>query len=134
MDFSHYLYGYATDGYRSPLWLCAAYNGSPALVHARSGYKIFGIQDRQLVVIPGIHYFDVHRLNPELVSALERQIDPSSMKFVGTEGANDPVSEPSSKEEEDSTDVESDPDDPTVAWCAVVHNGQLHAELVLVGH
>ena len=59
-----YLYRYATDGYRSPLWLCAAYNGSPALVHARSGYKIFfhaGIQDRQLVVIPGIHYFDAHR-------------------------------------------------------------------------
>ena len=88
-----YLYGYATDGHRSPLWLCAAYNGSPALVHARSGYKIFfhaGIQDRQLVVIPGIHYFDAHRLNSELVSALERQIDPRSMKFVGTEGANDP--------------------------------------------
>ena len=32
-----YLYGYATDGYRSPLWLCAAFDGSPTLVHARSG-------------------------------------------------------------------------------------------------
>ena len=115
-----YLYGYATDGYRSPLWLCAAYNGSPALVHARSGHKIFfhsGIQDRQLVVIPGIHYFDAHRLAPELVSSLDLPIDRRSMKLVGTEGENDPVSEPSSEEEEDSTDAESDPDDPTVAWC-----------------
>ena len=52
-----YFYGYA-DGYRSPLWLCAAYNGSPALVHRHRGHKVFfhvGIQDRQLVVIPGIH-------------------------------------------------------------------------------
>ena len=115
-----YLYGYATDGYRSPLWLCAAYNGSPALVHARSGHKIFfhsGIQDRQLVVIPGIYYFDAHRLNPELASSLDLPIDRRSMKFVGTEGENDPVSEPSSEEEEDSTDAESDPGDPTVAWC-----------------
>ena len=28
-----YLYGYAGDGYRSPLWLCASHNGSPVLVH-----------------------------------------------------------------------------------------------------
>ena len=42
-----YLYGYAADGYRSPLWLCAAYNGSPALVHRHRGHKVFfhaGIQ------------------------------------------------------------------------------------------
>ena len=32
-----YLYGYAADGYRSPLWLCAACNGSPALVHRHRG-------------------------------------------------------------------------------------------------
>ena len=36
-----YLYGYAADGYRSPLWLCAAYNGSPALVHRHRGHKVF---------------------------------------------------------------------------------------------
>ena len=62
-----YLYGYAADGYRSPLWLCAAYNES--LVHRNRGHKVFfhvGIQDRQLVAIPGIHYFDAHRLQPEL--------------------------------------------------------------------
>ena len=36
-----YLYGYAADGYKSPLWLCAAYNGSPALVHRHRGHKVF---------------------------------------------------------------------------------------------
>ena len=35
-----YLNGYATDGYRSPLWLCAAFEGSPTLVHARSGFRL----------------------------------------------------------------------------------------------
>ena len=28
-----FLYGYAGDGYRSPLWLCASHNGSLVLVH-----------------------------------------------------------------------------------------------------
>ena len=32
-----YLYGYAGDGYRSPLWLCASHNGSPVLVHRLRG-------------------------------------------------------------------------------------------------
>ena len=27
-----YLYGYAADGYRSPLWVCASHNGYPVLV------------------------------------------------------------------------------------------------------
>ena len=51
-----YLYGYATDGYRSPLWLCAAFKGSPTSVHARSGFRLsfhHGIQARQLVVLSG---------------------------------------------------------------------------------
>ena len=80
-----YLYGYAADGYRSPLWLCAAHNGSPALVHRHRGHKVFfhvGIQDRQLVAIPGIHYFDAYRLQSELLDTLDRQIDPRSMKLA----------------------------------------------------
>ena len=114
-----YLYGCAADGYRSPLWLCAAYNGSPALVHRHRGHKVFfhvGIQDRQLV-IPGVHYFDAHRLQPDLLDTLDRQIDPESMKLASPEGAGDTVSDPSSDEEAASTDDESDPEDPTVAWC-----------------
>ena len=38
-----YLYGYAADGYRSPLWLCASHNGNPVLVHRQRGTKIFSI-------------------------------------------------------------------------------------------
>ena len=76
-----------------------------------------GIQDRQLVVIPGIHYFDAHRLQPDLLDTLDRQIDPGSMKLASPEGAGDTVNDPSSDEEAASTDDESDPEDPTVAWC-----------------
>ena len=36
-----YLYGYAGDGYRSPLWLCVSHNGSPVLVHRLRGNKIY---------------------------------------------------------------------------------------------
>ena len=39
-----YLYGYAGDGYRSPLWLCASHNGSPVLVHRLRGSKIYSIR------------------------------------------------------------------------------------------
>ena len=77
----------------------------------------FDIQDRQLVVIPGIHYFDAHRLQPDLLATLDRQFDPGSMKFASPEGAGDTVNDPSSDEEAASTDAESDPEDPTVAWC-----------------
>ena len=113
-----YLYGYAADGYRSPLWLCAAYNGSPALVHRHRGHKVFfhvGLQDRQLVVIPGIHYFDAHRLQPDLLATLDRQFGPGAMKLARPEGAGDTVNDPSSDEEAASTDDKSDPEDPTVA-------------------
>ena len=34
-----YLYGYATDGYRSPLWFCAGFNGSPALVAGTGSFS-----------------------------------------------------------------------------------------------
>ena len=115
-----YLYGYAADGYRSPVWLCAAYNGSPALVHRHRGHKVFfhvGIQDRQLVVTSGIHYFDAHRLQPDLLDTLDCQIDPGSMKLASPDGAGDTVNDPSSDEEAASTDDESDLEDPTVAWC-----------------
>ena len=79
--------------------------------------SFMGIQDRQLVVIPGIHYFDAHRLQPDLLDTLDRQIDPGSMKLASPEGAGDTVNDPSSDEEAASTDDESDPEDPTVAWC-----------------
>ena len=72
--------------------VCAAYNGSPALVHRHRGHKVFfhvGVQDRKLVAIPGIHYFDAHRLQPDLLDTLDRQIDPWSIKLASPEGAED---------------------------------------------
>ena len=53
-----FLCGYAADGYRSPLCLCASFDGHPALVHRQRGSKLFfrqAIQDRKLLAIPGIH-------------------------------------------------------------------------------
>ena len=52
-----YLYGYAGDGYRSPLWLCVSHNGSPVLVHRLRGNKIHfhqATKDRRILLIPGI--------------------------------------------------------------------------------
>ena len=69
-----YLYGYAADGYRSPLWLCASHNGNPVLVHRQRGTKVFfhqALQNRKLFAIPGIHYFDAHRLRAHLLQAPE---------------------------------------------------------------
>ena len=68
-----YLFGYAADGYRCPVWLCAAYEGSPVLVHRQRAMKVTfhkAVQERRLLVLP-IHYFDAHRLQPELLAALE---------------------------------------------------------------
>ena len=55
-----YLYGYAADGYRSPLCCVLPITGYPVLVHRQRGTKVFfhqALQDRKLFVIPGIHYF-----------------------------------------------------------------------------
>ena len=52
-----YLYGYAGDGYRSPLWLCVFYNGSPVLVQRLRGSKMYfhqATKDRRILLIPGI--------------------------------------------------------------------------------
>ena len=116
-------YGYATDGYRSPLWLCAAFNGSPTLVHARSGYRVSfhpGIHARQLVVLSGTHYFDAHRLLLDLAARLDLPME-RRPQAVATEGRHEAASESEADTEEGSTDAAStaasDPDDPAVAWC-----------------
>ena len=115
------LYGYATDGYRSPLWLCAAFEGSPTLVHARSGYRVSfhpGVHARQLVVLPGIHYFDAHRLHPELAAKLDLPME-RRPQAVANEGGHEAASESAADTEEGSTDAEStatsDPEDPMPA-------------------
>ena len=55
--------------------------------------------------------------NRKLLDTLNRQFDPGSMKLASPEGAGDTVNDPSTDEEAASTDGESDPEDPTVAWC-----------------
>ena len=74
----------------------ASHNGYPVSVHRQRGTKVFfhqALQDRKLFAIPGIHYFDAHRLRAHLLQA-------------------------PSDEERDTTDAETDAE--TVAeeaWC-----------------
>ena len=80
-----YLYGY---GYRSPLWLCASHNGSPVLVHRLRGNKMYfhqATKDRRILLIPSIHYFDAHRLQPLLLQAPALQI-PHERELSGRTG------------------------------------------------
>ena len=89
-----YLYGYAGDGYRSPLWLCASYNGYPVLVHRLRGSKMYfhqATKDRRILLIPGIHYFDAHRLQPLLLQAPALQVHMRESSLVGPEGAGEQV-------------------------------------------
>ena len=51
-----------------------------------------------------IYYFDAHRLQPDLLDTLNRQIDPGLSKLASPDGAG---------EEAASTNDESDPEDPT---------------------
>ena len=122
------LYGYAGDGYRSPLWLCVSHNGSPVLVHRLRGNKIHfhqATKDRRILLIPGIHYFDAHRLQPLLLQAPALQIHLRASPLAGPEGAGETVEDPSSDEERATTDGESEVEaeaeeadlPPEEPWC-----------------
>ena len=118
-----YLYGYAADGYRSPLWLCAAFEGSPTLVYARSGFRLsfhYGVQARQLVVLSGIDYFDAHRMHPSLAAQLDMPMERRS-QAVATEERHEAASASATDTEDSTSDAASiaasDPADPTVSWC-----------------
>ena len=116
-----YLYGYAADGYRSPLWLCASHNGYPVLVHRQRGTKVFfhqALQDRKLLAIPGIHYFDAYRLRAHLLQDFGAPTASSPSNVTGPEGAGDAVEDYSSDEERDTTDVETDAEaEAEESWC-----------------
>ena len=112
------LFGYAADGYRSPLWLCAAYEGSPVLVHRQRATKVIfhkAVQERRLLVLPGIHYFDAHRLQPELLAALEAGDGPRTTLVNGPDGAQDMVEDSFSDDDTDTTDLDVEADD--LPWC-----------------
>ena len=118
-----YLYGYAADGYRSALWLCAAFEGSPTLVHARSGFRLsfhHGVQARQLVVLSGIHYYDAHRMHPSLAAQLDMPMERRSQAVATEEGhkaASASVTDTQDSTSDVASTAASDPADPTVAWC-----------------
>jgi hypothetical protein len=85
-----FLYGYAADGYRSPLWICAAYDGEPVLVHRQRGTVLYfhqAISEKKILAIPGIHYFDAHRLDALLLDAPELQLHPRASNLPEPEGA-----------------------------------------------
>ena len=78
------------------------YNGNPVLVHRQRGTKVFfhqALQHRKLLAIPGIHYFDAHRLRAHY-------------------RAGDAVEDFSSDEERDTTDAETDAEtEAEESWC-----------------
>ena len=124
-----FLYGYAADGYRSPLWICAAY-GDPVLVHRQRGTVLYfhqAISEKKIIAIPGIHYFDAHRLDALLLNAPELQLHPRAGNFPEPEGAGDAVDDPSSDEELSTTDGEDTSDDDGSVdpkWCPPNPNAQ----------
>ena len=57
------------------------------------------ISEKKIIAIPGIHYFDAHRLDALLLNAPELQLHPWAGNFPEPEGAGDAVDDPSSDEE-----------------------------------
>ena len=82
-------------------------------------------KDRPILLIPGIHYFDAHRLQPLLLQAPALQVHRRESPLVGPEGAGETVDDPSSEEEQattaSETEAESEDDDegtpPEEPWC-----------------
>ena len=77
----------------------------------RDSTKVFfhqAIQDRKLLAVPDIHYFDDHQLRAHLQQAPELQLHPRTSNVTGSEGAGDAVEDPFSDEERDTTDDQTD--------------------------
>ena len=98
------------------------------LVHRLRGGKMYfhqATKDRRIVLIPGTHYFDAHRLQPLLLQAPTLQVHMRESSLVGLEGAGEQVDDPSSDEEQSTTasetEAESEDDDevrpPEEPWC-----------------
>ena len=65
-------------------------------------------KDRRKKLIPGIHYFDAHRLQPLLLQAPALQVHMRESPLVGLEGAGETVDDLSSEAERATTDGESE--------------------------
>jgi len=76
------------------------------------------LQERKLSAIPGLHYFDAHRLRAHLLQAPELQLHPRTGNITGPEGAGDAVEDFSSEGERDTTDAETDAEaEAEESWC-----------------
>ena len=77
------------------------------------------VHDRRVLVLPGIHFFDAHRLQPQLLSVLEARDGPRTKLQNGPEGANDAVQDTFSDDESTTTDLDAAAGDVTddLPWC-----------------
>ena len=77
--------------------------------------KCIFIKPPRILLIPGIHYFDAHRLQPLLLQAPALQVHMRESSLVGPDGAGEQVDGPSSDEEQattaSETEAESEEDD-----------------------
>ena len=100
------------------------------LVHRQRGTVLYFHQatsEKKIIAIPGIHYFDAHRLDALLLNAPELQLHPRAGNFPEPEGAGDAVDDPSSDEELSTTDGEDTSDDDDSVdpkWCPPNPNAQ----------
>ena len=65
-------------------------------------------KDRRILLIPGIHYFDAHRLQPLLLQAPTLQVHMRESSLVGPEGAGEQVDDLSSDKEQATTASETE--------------------------
>jgi hypothetical protein len=59
-------------------------------VHRQRGTRVYfhqAIHDKKIIAIPGIHYFDAHRLQALLLNAPELQLHPRTGNLPEPEGA-----------------------------------------------
>ena len=92
-------------------------------MHRQRGTRVYfhqAIHDKKIIAIPGIHYFDAHRLQALLLNAPELQLHPRTGNLPEPEGAGDAVDDPSSEEElstsdEEEADAELSSDEEP--WC-----------------
>ena len=99
-------------------------------MHRQRGTRLYfhqAISEKKIIAIPGIHYFDAHRLEALLLTAPELQLYPRAGNLPEPEGAGDAVADPSSDEELSTTDGEDtsdEADSDDLKWCPPNPNAQ----------
>ena len=70
-------------------------------------------------MLPGIHFFDAHRLQPQLLSALKARNGPRSKLQNGYDGADYTVQDTFSDDESTTTDLNADAEELSddSLWC-----------------